>query len=59
MVKVGSMKAKAGSYWISKKAKQEIFYISDDLTVCSFLPKFIIYLFLDFCFFIILYLNCE
>ncbi|XP_076947646.1 uncharacterized protein At5g01610-like [Bidens hawaiensis] len=32
LVKVGSMKAKAGSYWISKKAKQELSNISDDLT---------------------------
>ncbi|KVH96168.1 Protein of unknown function DUF538 [Cynara cardunculus var. scolymus] len=31
MVKVGSIKAKAGSYWISKKAKKEFSNITDDL----------------------------
>ncbi|KAL4569501.1 hypothetical protein LXL04_025140 [Taraxacum kok-saghyz] len=35
LVKVGSIKAKAGSYWISKKAKQEFSNISDDLTTLS------------------------
>ncbi|KAL8196457.1 hypothetical protein R6Q57_024752 [Mikania cordata] len=35
LVKVGSIKAKAGSYWISKKAKQELSNISDDLSMFS------------------------
>ncbi|KAL7609703.1 uncharacterized protein At5g01610 [Lactuca sativa] len=35
LVKVGSIKAKAGSYWIAKKAKQELSNISDDLTTLS------------------------
>ncbi|GJY16507.1 DUF538 domain-containing protein [Tanacetum coccineum] len=33
--KVGSIKVKAGSFWISKKAKQELSNISDDLTTFS------------------------
>ncbi|XP_024994205.1 uncharacterized protein At5g01610-like [Cynara cardunculus var. scolymus] len=35
MVKVGSIKAKAGSYWISKKAKKEFSNITDDLNTFS------------------------
>nr|GEW20832.1 hypothetical protein [Tanacetum cinerariifolium] len=33
--KVGSIKVKAGSFWISKLAKQELSNISDDLTTFS------------------------
>ncbi|KAJ9549145.1 hypothetical protein OSB04_021688 [Centaurea solstitialis] len=35
MVKVGSIKAKAGTFWISKKAKQEFSNITDDLNTLS------------------------
>ncbi|PWA87505.1 hypothetical protein CTI12_AA128880 [Artemisia annua] len=37
--KVGSIKVKAGSYWISKKAKQELSNISDDLTEPPWLKR--------------------
>lgn len=35
MVKMGSIKA--GSFWLSKKAKEEFTNITQDLTVCNFL----------------------
>lgn len=33
LTKVGSIKSAAGSFWITKKAKEELLDISQDLTV--------------------------
>ena len=45
LIKVGSIKSAAGSFWITKKAKEELIDISQDITVCSFLSFFFLFLF--------------
>lgn len=56
LVKMGSIKA--GSFWLTKKAKQEFNNITQDLTVCQLLPYNVPYS----CLAIVIYLcflSCE
>lgn len=43
LVKMGSIKA--GSFWLTKKAKEEFNNITQDLTVCKLLPYNVPYVF--------------